>query len=142
MSANDCWSRSFSHSIDSSTQALWQVLSDAPNWHRWNPGVKAIEMEGDFTNGTWFTMVFPEGGSIRSRLIDVRPLQGFTDETCVGEVVIQVAHRLQDISARRCLVTYTLSARGPDTQAMGEAISADFPEVLAGLQRYLQPRTN
>jgi uncharacterized protein YndB with AHSA1/START domain len=141
MNANASWSKTYSHDIDDTAQAVWQALTDAANWRRWNPGVKSIQMEGSFATGTWFAMELPDGEVIRSKLIDVRALQRFIDETWVGETVVRVEHRVEALQGNRCRVVYAVNAEGADAQAIGDAVSADFPDVLAGLAKYLGERT-
>ena len=94
-------------------------------------------MEGDFATGTWFSMRLPDNELIRTQLIDVVTLQRFVDETWIGATVIRVEHRLEALAADRCRVVYAVSATGPDAATIAPAVSADFPEVLAGLEQYL-----
>jgi hypothetical protein len=141
MNANASWSKAYSHDIDATAQTAWQALADTANWQRWNPGVKSIHLEGSFATGAWFAMELPDGEVIRSKLIDVCAPQRFVDETRVGETVIRVEHRVETLQGNRCRLVYAVTAEGADADAIGEAVSADFPDVLAGLANYLGERT-
>ena len=51
----------------------------------------------------------------------------------MGDLVVQVAHRIQRIGPDRTRVVYCVEASGTDAPEVGAAISSDFPEVLAAL---------
>jgi uncharacterized protein YndB with AHSA1/START domain len=126
--------------IAASKARIWQVLSNPKTWHRWNPGVAAIELEGVFETGTFFTMLMPDGERIRSQLIHVDPTSGFTDETALGELTIVVEHLMEALDSEHTRVTYRLVARGADAERVSRAVSADFPAVLAGLAQVAESR--
>lgn len=112
--------------------AIWALFADVPGWQGWNAGIEHIELDGPFATGTWMTMKPPGQDAMRSRLIDVRVNEGFTDETAVGDLVVTVAHRIERAGAR-IRVVYAVSAVGPGAAEIGPAVSSDFPEVLAAL---------
>jgi len=131
------WKKTYALNMDATPQKVWNAFVDTTRWKLWNPGVKSVQMEGDFITGSWFSMELPDGNIIRSQLIDVLAGNYFIDETWLGETMIRVEHRVQDTDAGQSQITYIISAQGPDAQASGEAASEDFPEVLAGLSAYL-----
>jgi len=128
---------SIEHTIDTSIPAgrLWSALRDVAGWKQWNSGVEdsALEGGGAFAAGTWFCMKPPGQDALRSRLTAVREGESFVDETCVGDLVVTVAHRLDRAPSGQTRITYALEAAGPDAAAIGPLIAADFPEVLAAL---------
>lgn len=137
MSKDNVWSKSFERDVSSTPAKIWQALSDTSAWQQWNPGVKAMHLEGPFQAGTWFSMTLPEGEVIRSQLIDVSEEKQFVDETLIDETLVRVEHRIEALHAGQCRLIYAISTQGPDAQATGEAVSADFPDVMAGLANYL-----
>ncbi|MHA0916167.1 SRPBCC family protein [Kosakonia cowanii] len=137
MSTENVWNHAYMLTIDSSPKAIWQAFTDTANWKRWNPGVVSIHAEGPFVTGTWFTMELPDGDSIRSQLVDVCDEKYFIDETWVDQTRVVVEHRIEPLSSDQSRVVYAISTEGPDAQVFGEGISADFPEVIAGLAQYL-----
>lgn len=141
MTADTTWSKTCHRDINATPQAIWQAFADVARWGQWNAGVKAIRLEGPFAGDSWFAMTLPDDMVIRSRLVDVVAPQGFVDETLVGDTTVRVAHRIEALQPGRCRVTYAISSCGPDARAMGEGASADFPEVLASLARYLGDTT-
>lgn len=137
MSKDNGWSKSFEMDVNSTSEKIWQAFIDTSNWKCWNPGVKSIKIEGPFLSGTWFSMELPEGDIIRSQLVDVSEGKHFIDETWVGETMVRVEHRIEISCPGQSKFIYTISTQGPDAQAFGEGISSDFPDVMAGLAKYL-----
>ena len=102
-------------------------------WPEWNAGVERIEMDEPFVAGSCFTMTVPDQPPLRSRLVDVRENESFTDETFVGDLQVTVQHRIERLDGGRARVTFAVGAVGPGAAQIGPAISADFPDVLAAL---------
>ncbi|KNH10247.1 hypothetical protein BRCH_01197 [Candidatus Burkholderia brachyanthoides] len=131
------WSRSYHRDIAATAQAIWRAWADPANWKRWNEGVRSIRMEGDFGAGTWFAMELPDGEIIRSLLVEVADERRFVDETRIGETVVHVEHHIERLNGEACRVVYAVEVHGSDAREIGEAVRADFPAVLAGLNRYV-----
>jgi len=55
----------------------------------------------------------------------------------VDQTRVMVERRIDPLRSGQSRVVYAISTQGPDVQAFGEGISADFPEVMAGLAKYL-----
>lgn len=137
MSKDNYWNKSYELDVSSTPKKIWKAFIDTSNWKQWNPGVKSIKLEGPFLAGTWFSMELPEGDIIRSQLIDVSEDKHFIDETLIGETLVRVEHRIEALRSGQCKFIYAISTQGPDAQALGEGISSDFPDVMAGLAKYL-----
>lgn len=140
MTAPARWTRDYAHDIAADADLAWRTLADPAGWPAWNPGVLAITLEGPFANGSWFAMTLPDGMAIRTRLLDVEAPRRFVDETWIEDTVVRVNHRLEVAGPGRCRVTFAVEAEGPQAAAMGEGASADFPDVLAGLARFVEAR--
>lgn len=137
MSKDNHWNKSYELDVRSTSKNIWQAFIDTSTWKQWNPGVKSIKLEGPFLAGTWFSMGLPDGDIIRSRLIDVSEEKHFIDETLICETLVRVEHRIEALGTGQCKLIYAISTQGPDAQALGEGISSDFPDVMAGLAKYL-----
>lgn len=134
------WHTAYTRDIDAAPDAIWAVLADTSAWHLWNDGVKSIRLDGAFTTGSRFAMEMPDGDVLESTLTSVVPGQQFVDETRLGEIVVRVAHRIEAVSAGTSRVTYAVDVDGLDAQAVGEAVSGDFPAVLAKLEAHVLRR--
>lgn len=127
------WHAEHSLETDAPPAAIWSLMSDVDSWPSWNRGVEQIALDGPFETGTWFTMTLPGEQTLRTQLIDVVPLRGFTDQTLVDELDVTVAHLLEPCAGGRTRIVYRISARGPNADEIGPAIASDFPEVLTAL---------
>lgn len=131
------WSKSYSRDIDATPHAIWEVLADTATWSLWNAGVKSIQIDGDFVTGTHFAMELPDGDIIESKLLSVVERQHFIDESRLGETVVQVEHRIEALTDNKSRVIYAVSVQGPGSQAIGEAVSEDFPSVIESLGKFI-----
>jgi len=138
MSLQQPWQKEYSIETSASAEAIWRLFRDVSGWRHWNAGIESIELEGPFADGSWFTMKPPGQEAFRSQLIDVRQNEGFVDETRMGDLVVQVAHRIQPVGPGRTRVVYAVAASGTDAPEVGAAISSDFPEVLASLAAHAE----
>jgi hypothetical protein len=120
---------------------IWKFFSDVQRWKRWNAGIERIEMRGPFVAGTEFLMTPPGQEPMLSRLIDVRENDMFVDETRVGEVVVIVTHRIHRLGASRTAIVYSTTVTGPDADAIGKFVAADFPVVLQSLANLAESKS-
>ena len=123
------------HAIEMSAlpEAIWSLFRDVASWPQWNAGVAKIEISGPFTAGTCFTMTPTGQDAVTTRLVEVRENVSFLDETRVGDLTVYVDHRIEVIASGRCRVVFSLEAFGPKGEEVGQAVSADFPDVLKAL---------
>jgi hypothetical protein len=60
--------------------------------------------------------------------------QEYSEQTRLGETVIRTTHEIFEAAhGEGNRVLYRLDATGPMADELGPAISADFPETIAGL---------
>ena len=142
MSVSTTWH--VEHSIETSapSESIWQLFRDVAGWPRWNAGIADIAIDGPFADGTWFTMQPPGQDALRSQLLEVRENAGFVDRTEVGDLTVEVAHRITPLSNGRTRITYAVDAIGPDAAEIGAAVSSDFPDVLAALAALAEARAS
>ena len=72
--------------------------------------------------------------AFRSTLCEVRPQQGFVDETVLEDTRFLVSHELHALPSGGTRVTYAIQVEGPEATTLGPLVTADFPEVLAALK--------
>lgn len=128
------WLHEFATETSATAAAVWRHLSDVGGWPRWNAGVVESALAGPFAAGSEFRMTLPSGKSLLSVIVEVAPLRSFIDETRVGDVTVQITHRIETLPGRSRIV-FTVATRGPASVAVGQSVSADFPEVLRNLAR-------
>ena len=129
------WTHEQSIETSASPARVWQLFVDVARWKDWNAGIEKIEIHGPFADGTTFTMQPPGQDVITSKLIDVKPNEGFTDETVVDDTRVIVSHRLVMLPSGRTKIIYSTEITGPAADEFGPMVTSDFPEVLAALKR-------
>ncbi len=129
------WTHEQSIETSATPARVWQLFADVARWKDWNAGIEKIEIHGPFANGTTFTMQPPGQDAITSKLIDVKPNEGFTDETVVDDTRVIVSHRLVTLPSGRTKIIYSTEITGPAADEFGPMVTSDFPEVLAALKR-------
>lgn len=129
----------YEHSVETTAapEVLWRHWSDVAAWPQWNQGIEEIQIDGPFAVGTTFTMTPPGEDPITLRLVEIVPQERFTDEMDAGDFVVRTVHRLEPAGAGTTRVVYRTELTGPAADQVGPqigpAITADFPQVLAGL---------
>ena len=131
------WEYEYSIETNAAREALWQHWSDMATWPQWNAGIETIDVEGPFAVGTAFTMTPPGDEPIRMRLVEIKPGEPFTDEMDAGDFVVRTVHAVAPNGTGGSTITYRTEFHGPAADQagaeMGPAITADFPDVVAGL---------
>ena len=135
----------YTHSIEAgvSAEAIWALYEDVTTWPEWDADAEVITRDGPFETGTTGTMTFRGQEPLSYRLANVDPLREFVDETPVGDIVVRVSHRLEEIDPGRLRITYTAELEGPEeqTKVIGPAITSDFPATMASLVSRAQQRS-
>lgn len=96
---------------------IWALWQDVNNWPAWDVGLEHCALEGEFVEGNAFTLR-PHGApdAIRAKLIEVKPGQGFTDETRLPFGVLRAKHAYST-GAGGNQVTHTIEADVAPEQA-------------------------
>jgi uncharacterized protein YndB with AHSA1/START domain len=136
------WEYEYAVETTATPEALWRHWSDVAAWPRWNAGIEKIEIDGPFAVGTTFTMTPPGDDPITMRLTELAPGELFTDEMDAGDFVVTTVHRLEPLPSKRTRIVYQTRITGPAADRvgpeLGPAITADFPDVLAGLVKLVE----
>ena len=135
MTMKNTWNTEHSIEVSATAETIWKIFRDVDNWKRWNSGIEEITIEGPFISGTWFTMKPPFEEAMRAQLVEVKENERFIDETHLGDIVVQVIHQLNPVGAARTQVIYAVEVTGLGADEIGQAISADFPDVLTSLAK-------
>lgn len=131
------WTTEYSLETDASVEALWRLLGDVDGWGAWNAGIESIALEGPLAVGATFRMRPPGEDELTSTIAELEPYRLVTDVTELGGLTVRVEHRLDPSEGGGTLITYRVEVGGPAGDAVaeevGRAVSADFPDVMAGL---------
>jgi len=136
---------SYTHSVEADVPAaaIWALYEDVTTWPEWDAEAELITRDGPFETGTTGMMTFRGQEPLAYRLAKVEPLREFVDETPVGDIVVRVSHRLEELQSGRLRITYTAELEGPEdqTRVIGPAITGDFPATMASLVSRAQQRS-
>jgi uncharacterized protein YndB with AHSA1/START domain len=131
------WEYEYSAETAVAPAALWRSWSDPSRWLEWNPGVEKLELDGPFQVGTEFRMTVPGGDVVELRLVEVVPGEQWVDVAIGDGFEVRTVHRLEPIEGGCTRVVYRTEISGPAADQLGPEIgpeiTADFPEVIAGL---------
>ena len=92
------WECDHEVTVNGRPEVIWRHFQDVATWPQWNAGISSIRMEGEFEAGNHFVMVTPTQDRFTTRLIEVRELKGFLDETRVGDLRVFVDHQIRPIT--------------------------------------------
>jgi uncharacterized protein YndB with AHSA1/START domain len=131
------WTQEHQDRTAAGPETVWRLLSDVSSWPTWNPDVMAAEIDGAFAVGATIRMSIASGDVIPLRLAEVEENRRFVDEAELDGILVRTDHRLEadGSSGTRVVYAITVSGEAPDAvlAEVGEGISADFPQTLAGL---------
>lgn len=131
------WTSTYELVISAPINLVWQSFKEVNSWKEWNESVSEINLEGEFKEGTWLTMILPEGDTVRSQIIEIKEGISFTNRSIVSNNICDVIHTVTDLGNNLTKVTYTVNANGPEAKELGLGMCADFNDILHSLNKYL-----
>lgn len=123
------------HSLETSlgSVAIWATWADVTRWGEWNPDIEHVELDGPFAAGSTIVMTPIGQEPVRLRIVEALAGERFVDEAEIAGTVLRTLHLIEPLAGGRARVTYRMEAEGPAAAEIGPAVSADFPQTLAGL---------
>jgi hypothetical protein len=127
------WTTEHTVETHATSEQIWEAWRDVPRWPEWNHDLERADLTGAFAAGSRITMR-PHGDEpIELTIAEAREPELFVDEARLGETVVRTIHRVEPVAGDRRRVVYRMEIDGRGGEAIGPAISGDFPDVLAGL---------
>ena len=129
----------YKHSIesDASPESIWPLYSDVPAWPRWDQGLEWVTLSGPFAAGSTGSLKVPGQDPLPFKVLDVRPREGFSDETYIPGLAIRFDHSLEVTATGKTRITHRVIITGADADEMGPQlgpqITADVPEAMESL---------
>lgn len=112
--------------------AIWRLWSDTGTWAQWDPPVERVVLDGPFRIGTTGTLTLAGGIEAPFELTVVRAEERYVDRLTLGELVIDIDHRVE-AHGDGALVTVHTTIEGPGADQIGPMVTADAPVALAAL---------
>ncbi len=128
----------YEHAVETtaSAEAVWRLYSDVGMWTVWDHGLERISLDGPFVAGSRGEMVFQGQPPLAFVLTEVRPGEGFVDETTVPNVgTICFRHTLAPNGDGGTRIVHAVEIDGPAGEAIGPRIVAGVPATMAALAR-------
>jgi Polyketide cyclase / dehydrase and lipid transport len=131
------WAHEQSVETSARPEQIWRLWANVAGWPRWNADIERIELVGPFAPGSTILMTPIGEEPVELRIAEAVEPERFVDEAAMGEILIRTIHRVEPIDSDRARVTYRVEITGPGADTIGPQvgpeISADFPQILAGL---------
>lgn len=138
----------FSHTVETraSSETIWRIWTDIPNWNIWDDGLKTAELNGPFATGATGRLVPDKGPKTRFSVTEVVPGQSYTFRTALPLGAIYVKRFLSSQNDRTTFtheVWFTGLTKGIFGRSLGRRYREILPEVMTSIKRIAeqQPST-
>lgn len=111
---------------------VWALWSNVGSWHRWDPTVEQVAIEGHFGEGAAGTMVLSSGTEAKFVLEIVEPCARYLDKLTVDDLVIRIDHQVK-ATADGSEVTVRTVVEGPGSEDVTPMVTADTTRALEAL---------
>jgi uncharacterized protein YndB with AHSA1/START domain len=132
------WTIEHSIQTPAPVQRVWGRWADVESWPEWNADIERIALDGPFAEGSTIQMTPVGAEPVELRIAAAVEPELFIDQAEFAGVVVRTEHRADPVPGGGTRITYRIEVSGTDAEAIGQAISADFPQTLASLARIAQ----
>ena len=132
------WTIEHSTQTPASAQRVWARWANVEGWPEWNADIERIALDGPFAEGSTIQMTPVGADPVQLRIAAAVEPELFVDQAEFGGAVVRTEHRTDPVPGGGTRITYRIEVSGADAEAIGSAISADFPQTLAALARIAQ----
>lgn len=138
------WTTKASATSSATPASLWALWQDVSHWKDWDDSLAASTLSGEFSTGSTGTLQ-PKGAphAMPFTLLEVSPLESFSNETTLPSATLHFAHHLEQTESGT-LVTHQVTISGPVWQdyatRMGAELERDLPQTVAALARLAEQR--
>jgi hypothetical protein len=133
------WTYEHSIETDASPESIWPLYSDVPGWPRWDQGLEWVTLSGSFAAGSTGSLKVPGQDPLPFKVLDVRPREGFSDETYIPGLAIRFDHLLELTATGKTRITHRVIITGAAAEELGPQlglqITSDVPEAVESLAR-------
>jgi polyketide cyclase/dehydrase/lipid transport protein len=132
----------YEHTVTTSASPadVWALWSDVGSWHRWDPAVEQVAIEGHFGEGAAGTIAFGNGTEAPFVLEIVEPCARYLDKLTFGDLVIRIDHQVKE-TADGAEITVRTTVEGPGAQEVGPTVVEDTPHALEALVNMAEKRS-
>ncbi len=121
----------FSHtdSTTATSEKIWQVWTDVPNWKQWDKGLKEANLEGEFKVGTKGKLIPDNGPKSKFIISELVPNKSYTFKTKIpfGWLIIK---RTLEVKEDRTFFTHDVEFTGFLKKILGNKLGKNYREML------------
>jgi hypothetical protein len=129
----------FSHtdSTSATSDKVWQVWTDVPNWKQWDKGLKEAILEGEFIVGTRGKLIPDKGPRSKFIITELEPHKSYTFKTKIpfGWLIIK---RVLEVKDGKTFFTHDVEFTGLIKKFLGNRLGKNYramlPSVLAEIK--------
>jgi hypothetical protein len=121
----------FSHtdSTTASSDKIWQVWTDIPNWKQWDKGLKEASLDGEFMVGTKGKLIPDKGPKSKFIISELVPDKSYTFKTKIpfGWLIIK---RTLEVKEGRTFFTHDVQFTGFLKKILGNKLGKNYRAIL------------
>jgi hypothetical protein len=135
----------FSHtdSTKASSDKIWHVWTDVPNWKQWDKGLKEAILEGNFEVGAKGKLIPDKGPKSKFVISEIEPNKSYTFKTKIpfGWLIIK---RTLEVKNRFTYFTHDVAFTGLLKKTLGRKLGKNYramlPEVMMEIKRIAESK--
>ena len=124
-------------STQASSDKIWAVWTDVPNWKTWDIGLKEAQMEGEFAIGTKGKLIPDKGPKSTFVISELIAGKSYTFKTRIpfGWLIIQ---RSLEVKDGVTFFTHDVEFTGLFKKILGKKLGKNYREMLPGVMRNIK----
>jgi uncharacterized protein YndB with AHSA1/START domain len=130
------WNFEAKAKTSASPERIWETWTDVEHWPNWDHGLEWSSIKGPFATGTKVQLKPKKGPKVTGVILEVIPLESFTDVTHMPFTKVFFHHRLIK-EGESWILCHGIEIRGVLTpllsRTMGRQIAREMPEALHAL---------
>lgn len=115
-----------------SSDIIWQVWTDVPNWKQWDKGLKEAFLDGEFMVGTKGKLIPDKGPKSKFVISELVPNKSYTFKTKIpfGWLIIK---RTLEIKEGKTFFTHDVQFTGFLKKILGNKLGKNYRAMLPGI---------
>lgn len=108
---------------------IWAVWVDVPNWKQWDKGLKEATLEGNFAVGTKGKLIPDKGPKSKFIISEIEPNKAYTFKTKIpfGWLVVR---RSLEVKDDKTFFTHDVEFTGLLKKVLGKKLGNNYREML------------
>ncbi|KOY84486.1 polyketide cyclase [bacterium 336/3] len=135
----------FSHtdSTNATSDKIWAVWTDVPNWKQWDKGLKEATLQGEFTVGTKGKLIPDKGPKSKFVISEIESNKSYTFKTKIpfGWLIIK---RTLEVKDGKTFFTHEVEFTGLLKKVLGKKLGKNYrailPNVMAEIKKIAESK--